>query len=153
MDGQVGQTEARLAAYAAAFGAAAQSAGVITDAEAGLLSKSLVDARRGWERLSAAWPKHLVEPRPSDADLADESKNVRTALDAATRDGIQWARPDVIAARVDLPVVLADVRTAMRGSRALVVVAYLISRCWFRLGVCRNLLPRWSFRRVSARCW
>lgn len=113
------QIEALLTSYAAAFGAAAQGAGVITDAEAGMLSKSLVGARRGWERLSAAWPDHLVEPRSSDQDLVDESKNVRTALEAATRDGIRWAQPDVIAARVDLPVVLADMRTAMRGSRAL----------------------------------
>jgi hypothetical protein len=39
-------------------------------------------------------------------------------LDTATRDGIQWAQPDAVAERVDLPVVLADLRSAMRGSRA-----------------------------------
>jgi hypothetical protein len=114
----VAQTEARLTAYAAAFGAAAQGAGVITDAEAGMLSTSLVGARRGWERLAAAWPDHLVVPRSSNPDLADESKNLRVALDTATRDGIQWAQPDAVAERVDLPVVLADLRSAMRGSRA-----------------------------------
>ena len=112
------QTEGQLTAYAAAFGAAAQSAGVITGAEAGMLSTSLAGARRGWERLAAAWPDRLVVPRSSNPDLADESTNVRVALDAATRDGIQWAQPDAVAERVDLPVVLADLRSAMRGSRA-----------------------------------
>ena len=114
----VAQTEARLTAYAAAFGAAAQSTGVITEAEAGMLSTSLAGARRGWERLAAAWPDRLVVPRSSNPDLADESTNVRVALNAATRDGIQWAQPDAVAARVDLPVVLADLRSVMRGSRA-----------------------------------
>jgi hypothetical protein len=115
----VAQTEARLNAYTAALGAAAQTAGVVTDAEAAMLNKSLVEARRGWEAISAAWPNHIVEERSSDPTLVDESKNVRAALDAATRDGIQWAQPHVIAGRVDLPVVLADVRTALRGSRAM----------------------------------
>jgi hypothetical protein len=57
-------------------------------------------------------------PWSSNPDLADESKNVRAAMDTATRDGIQWAQPDAVAERVDLPVVLADLRSAMRGSRA-----------------------------------
>jgi hypothetical protein len=114
----VAQTEARLTAYAAAIGAAAQNAGVITEAEAGMFSTSLTGARRGWERLTAAWQDRLVVPRSSNPDLAAESTNVRVALDAATRDGIQWAQRNAVAAKVDLPVVLADLRSAMRGSRA-----------------------------------
>jgi len=114
----VARTEARLTAYSAALGAAAQRVGVITDAEAGMLSKGLTGSRAGWEKLGAAWSDASVVPRLSSPGLVDESKNVRAALDAATRDGIQWAQPAAVAGRVDLPVVLVDVRSAMRGSRA-----------------------------------
>jgi len=47
------------------------------------------------------WQDRLVVPRSSNPGLAAESTNVRVALDAATRDGIQWARPGAVAARVD----------------------------------------------------
>ena len=71
----------------------------------------------GWAAVDAAWPSHLRTAQAHvDPTLRDARSNLTQALNSITHDVATWSGPATIAGRCDLPMVIADLRTSLRGS-------------------------------------
>ncbi len=99
----------RVATHARAIVRAAVAAGHLTDGHGQRADRALAATAAGWLELAQRWTGlHTAQP-PTPSKIA-ASHALGAALMAVTRQGRDWADPDVVAQRVELPRALAAVR-------------------------------------------
>ncbi|MGV1008091.1 MAG: hypothetical protein ACOYBY_05725 [Dermatophilaceae bacterium] len=100
---------ARLAAHSRVIVRAAVHEQLLDPDRALAVDTVLGEATGGWLTVSAAWsPLHT--PSPATPEKIAASHALGRALIAVTREGKQWATPEVVAARVDVIRAMAVIR-------------------------------------------
>ena len=111
------RTYADISVHAVVLLNAAADQGVINGDEFQVLAPQLQAMHDGWAAVEAAWPSHLRTTQAHvDPTLRDARSNLTQTLNSITHDEATWSEPATIAGRCDLPMVIADLRTSLRGS-------------------------------------
>lgn len=110
----VAHTQAVIATGSTAILAAGCSTGGIdADTYQLRLAPVLDSTQRAWTRAAARWDELSSRGQRADPDLMRAANEVRAAVHQIAFDGIGWATPQVIAARVNLPEATAATHQAI----------------------------------------